>query len=96
MPTLTKAQITDAVSNQASLTKTDSAELVETLFELIKQTLENGDHVLITGFGKFSIKPKHERRGRNPATGEPMMLPPRKVATFKCGRVLKDRINGRK
>jgi integration host factor subunit alpha len=59
----------------------------------MKQTLENGEGVLISGFGKFSVHEKHERRGRNPQTGEPIMLDPRKVITFKCSGVLRDKIN---
>ncbi|UCD32164.1 MAG: HU family DNA-binding protein, partial [Desulfobacterales bacterium] len=59
----------------------------------IKRTLENNEDVLISGFGKFSVKDKKERKGRNPATGEEMMLAPRKVVTFKCSGKLRDKIN---
>ncbi len=60
----------------------------------MKSTLASGDDVLISGFGKFCVKAKQERKGRNPATGGDMMLAPRKVVTFKCSGILRDRING--
>jgi len=63
--------------------------------EIIKNTLESDEDVLISGFGKFSVKQKAERRGRNPATGEDMMLAPRKVVTFRCSGKLRDKINGK-
>jgi integration host factor subunit alpha len=91
--TLTKAHIVENLFGQNLFTKTESAQIVETLFELIKQSLEEGDDVLISGFGKFSVKEKHQRRGRNPQTGEPVMLDSRKVVTFKCSGVLRDKIN---
>jgi integration host factor subunit alpha len=71
-----------------------SAQIIDTLFELIKQSLQNGEDVLIIGFGKFSVKEKHQRVGRNPQTGEPTMLPPRKVVTFKCSDVPRAAMNG--
>jgi len=61
--------------------------------KIIKQNLENGEDVLISGFGKFCVKEKKERKGRNPATGDDMMLSPRKVVTFRCSPVLRKRIN---
>ena len=81
--TLTKAQIVEALFAKNIFTKTQSAQIIDTLFELIKQSLQNGEDVLVSGFGKFSVKEKQARRGRNPQTGEPMTLPPRKVVTFK-------------
>jgi integration host factor subunit alpha len=92
--TLTKAQIVEAVQNQIGFPKTRSSEVVETLLEIIKKTLESGEDVLVSGFGKFCVKEKRARRGRNPSTGEDMMLEPRKVVTFKCSGKLRDRING--
>ena len=82
--TLTKAQIIDGIQNQIGFTKNQSTDTVETLLEIIKHTLEAGDDVLVSGFGKFCVREKQKRRGRNPATGDDMMLDPRKVATFKC------------
>jgi integration host factor subunit alpha len=61
--------------------------------EIIKRTLESGEDVLVSGFGKFCVKTKRERRGRNPATGEDMMLEPRRIVTFNCSRKLRDKIN---
>ena len=69
-------------------------DIVETLIEIIKRTLESGEEVLISGFGKFQIKQKRARRGRNPATDEDMILPARRVVTFKCSGKLRDKVNG--
>ncbi|UCF01307.1 MAG: integration host factor subunit alpha [Deltaproteobacteria bacterium] len=90
--TLTKAQIADAICNQTGIPKWRSDELVDFAFEVIKETLESGEDVLISGFGKWSVKEKGERRGRNPQTGEPIMLAPRKVVKFECGSALRDPI----
>ena len=94
MSTLTKAQIVNNIQKQFGFTRSRSIDLVETLLEIIKATLENGEDVMISGFGKFCVNFKKERRGRNPATGEDMMLAPRKVVTFKCSGKLRDKING--
>jgi len=91
--TLTKFQIIDAIAEQNGFTKNKSTETVETILELIKSSLASGEDVLISGFGKFCVKKKRERKGRNPATGEDMMLAPRRVVTFKCSGKLRDRIN---
>ena len=91
--TLTKADIIETVYNELDLSKNRSTELVEQLLEIIKHTLASGDDVMISGFGKFQVQDKRQRRGRNPATGESMMLSPRKVVTFKCSRKLRDKIN---
>ena len=90
---LTKAHIINSIQNQLNIPKSRSSELVESLLKIIKSTLESGEDVLISGFGKFCVKEKSERRGRNPATGEDMMLSPRKVVTFKCSGKLRDKIN---
>ena len=66
---------------------------MKTFIEIIKSTLETGEDVLISGFGKFCVREKNERKGRNPATGNDLMLSPRKVVTFKCSGKLRDRIN---
>jgi len=92
--TLTKIQIVESIQNQIGFPKNRSSEIVETLLEIIKSTLESGEDVLVSGFGKFCVNEKKERRGRNPATGEDMMLSPRKVVTFKCSGKLRDRVNG--
>ena len=90
---LTKANIVEAVSEQIGYPKNQSYELIKTLLEIIKRTLESGEDVLVSRFGKFCVKTKHERRGRNPSTGKDMMLEPRKVVTFRCSRQLRDKIN---
>ena len=74
-------------------TRKKSIETIEILLELIKRSLESGDEVLITGFGKFCVKKKKRRRGRNPASGEYMILAPRQVVTFKWSGKLKEKLN---
>ncbi len=92
--TLTKAHVINAIADQIGFPKNHSSKIVETLLEIIKKALENGDDVLISGFGKFCVKEKRERRGRNPSTGEDMMIKPRKVVTFQCSGNLRKKING--
>lgn len=87
--TLTKTHIIESVSSQIGFTKKQSINTVETLLEIIKSTLESGEDILISGFGRFCVKAKKERRGRNPATGDEMMLAPRKIVTFKCSGKLR-------
>ncbi len=94
--TLTKAHIAKTIHDHCGFTNDRSAQLVDSLLEIIKQTLENGEDVLITGFGKFWVREKRERRGRNPATGEDLILPPRKVIVFISSGVLRDKINGKR
>lgn len=91
--TLSKDHLINSIRNDVDLPKTKSAELFESLLEIIKNKLVNGEDVLISGFGKFCVMSKRERKGRNPATGEDMMLGSRRVVTFKCSPVLRDRIN---
>jgi integration host factor subunit alpha len=93
---LTKADIIKEVISENGYAQRQATETVETLLEIMKRTLASGDDVLISGFGKFCVKAKQERKGRNPATGGDMMLAPRKVVTFKCSGKLRDRINGEK
>jgi len=92
--TLTKAQLIDSVHKQLGLPKNKSAQVVDSLLEIIKKTLEDGEDVLISGFGKFCVKEKGKRGGRNPQTGNDLMLDKKRVVTFKCSGVLRDRING--
>lgn len=91
--TLTKAQIVDLVHEELPFPKNKSTEVIEGLVEIIKHTLESGEDVLISGFGKFCVKQKRERRGRNPATGNDLLLAQRKVVTFKCSGKLREKIN---
>ena len=90
---LTKDEIVEAVAEETDFLKNRSAEIVESLIEVIKSSLESGDDVLVSGFGKFCVKEKRDRRGRNPATGEDMKLEARRVVTFRCSRQLRDKIN---
>ena len=89
---LTKSDIVAKV-HELGFTKKKSVDTVESLLEIIKSTLAQGDDVLVSGFGKFCIKDKKQRRGRNPATGSDLILRERKVVTFKCSGKLRDRIN---
>lgn len=91
--TLTKADIVESVNNGLGYPKNRCSELVETLLDIIKESLEQGEDVLISGFGKFCVKDKKQRRGRNPATGDDLLLGERKVVTFKCSHLLRDKIN---
>ena len=90
---LTKADIIESMRDQLGFTNNKSSEITETLIEIIKRPLASGEDVLISGFGKFCVSNKAKRRGRNPATGEDMMLKPRKVVTFKCSGKLRRKIN---
>jgi integration host factor subunit alpha len=90
---LTKNDIVTSV-HELGFTKKKSVEIIETLLEIMKSTLEKNEDVLISGFGKFCVKQKKQRRGRNPATGADLMLKERKVVTFKCSGKLRDKING--
>ena len=91
---LTKSHLIDAIAEQNGFSNKKSSETVEIILEIIKSTLASGEDVLISGFGKFCVREKRERKGRNPATGEDMILEPRRVVTFKCSGKLKGRING--
>jgi len=91
--TLKKADLIDFTYNQVGLSKTRSAQVIESLLDIIKETLENGEDVLISGFGKFYVKDKGKRRGRNPQTGNDLMLDARRVVTFRCSGLLKDKLN---
>jgi integration host factor subunit alpha len=91
--TLTKADIVESVNDELGYPKNRCSELVETLLDIIKESLEQGEDVLISGFGKFCLKEKKQRRGRNPATGDDLLLGERKVVTFKCSHLLRDKIN---
>jgi len=91
--TVTRDRIFEVVSRETEYQKKRSTEIVEVLIEIIKETLGSGDDVLVSGFGKFSVKSKKARKVRNPATGEDMILESRRVVTFKCSGRLRDKIN---
>ncbi len=91
--TLTKSQINQTIRTQTRFTERQSAEITEILLEIIKRTLESGENVLISGFGKFCIREKRKRRGRNPATGEKMMLPSKRGVVFRWSWKLREKVN---
>jgi integration host factor subunit alpha len=91
--TLSKDAIISAVAKANGYHRPQATQLIETLLEIIKSRLASGEDVLISGFGKFCVKEKRERRGRNPATGEDMKLVARRVVTFKCSGQLRDKMN---
>ena len=89
---LTKTEIVENLL-KIGFNRKKSVQMLENLLEIIKKNLENGEDVLISGFGKFCVKEKRERRGRNPATGDDLILEKRKVVTFNCSSVLRDKFN---
>jgi integration host factor subunit alpha len=91
--TLVKENLVQSLYDQAGLSKQQSKALVDNVFELIKKSLESGDDVLISGFGKFMVKEKAQRKGRNPETGDDLTIEARKVVNFRCSPVLRDKIN---
>ena len=92
--TLTKADLIDSIYNRFDFSKAKSAQAVESIFAIMKNTLGGGEDVLISGFGKFIVMKKRERRGRNPQTGDDLMLRPRKVVRFRWSEVLREKMNG--
>ena len=94
--TLTKVDIISQVhATNPRMTKIQAREAVEIILRIIKSSLENGEDVLLSGFGKFNVKAKSARKGRNPHTGEAVMLEARKVVTFKPSRLLREKVNGK-
>lgn len=91
---MTKYTVVEKLQSDLGFFKKQSLESVESLLEIIKITLESGEDVLVSGFGKFCVKEKTERKGRNPATSQTMMLEPRRVLTFKSSDLLRDMVNG--
>jgi integration host factor subunit alpha len=91
-PNMTKADIVQTLVNQNGYTKKQAFDFVETMLELIKSDLAQGNDVLISGFGKFNVRDKAVRLGRNPSTGKALMLDARRVVTFKCGK-LREKVN---
>jgi integration host factor subunit alpha len=93
--TLTKAELIDAVYEKVGFSKKEAADLVELVFESMKEELCKGGAIKISGFGKFRVRAKKARMGRNPQTGEAMVISARKVLTFTPSRILRDGINGK-
>lgn len=90
---LTKQEIVERIAESNGYPKSRSSDILETLLEIIKRTLASGEDLMVSGFGKFVVKEKKLRKGRNPATGDDLMLDPRRVVTFKCSGKLRDKIN---
>ncbi len=93
--TTTKSNIIDEIYTNTDLSKTNSIQVTETTLKIMKSTLESGEDVLISGFGKFEVKDKNQRKGRNPATGNDLILDARRVVTFRCSGVLREKLNGK-
>ncbi len=90
---MTKADIVESIYERVGFSKKESAELVETVFEVIKEALVSGEKVKFSGFGNFIVREKNARKGRNPQTGEEIQLEARRVLTFKPSLVLKNELN---
>ena len=93
MTALTKKTIIEKISTKNNQTPSQAKDTLESLLELMKSTLASGEDIMISGFGKFQVNEKAPRKGRNPATGQEMMLKGRKVVVFKCSGGLRDRVN---
>jgi len=91
---VTKAEIARIVHERVGLTKKESAEIVESVLNVIRDSLEQGDNVKLSGFGHFMVRDKHARRGRNPKTGTDITIEPRSVVTFRASPLLKDKLTG--
>jgi integration host factor subunit alpha len=91
---MTKADIVEVVHNRTGFSKKESSEAVESILDILKEILEEGEKIKLSGFGNFVIRKKEVRKGRNPKTGEEMEISARSVLTFKPSQKLKDHING--
>ena len=91
--TVTKTHLTSSIHNRLDIPKIQASRLIESLLENIKRTLASGEDILISGFGKFCVKDKKIRRGRNPQTGDDLMLDGRRVVTFKGSSILRGKMN---
>jgi integration host factor subunit alpha len=91
--TLTKIEIVNLLNEQIGIPKVECTRIVESFFDIIKFELDEGNPVMVSGFGKWTVKAKRERKGRNPQTGEDLSIRARKVVTFKPSAVLRDTLN---
>ena len=89
----TKITIMEKLIDQYDWSRSEAAETIEALLESIKETLSSGEEIMLSGFGKFQVNEKSQRKGRNPATGKEMMIGKKRVVTFKCAGKLRDEIN---
>lgn len=94
IPPMTKRDIIEKVRDISNLQRKEAEGMVESVLEIIKETLASGEEVKIAGFGKFIVHQKHDRTGRNPQTGEPLTITARKILTFKPSIILKQELNG--
>ena len=92
---MTKVDITDSICEKLGILRKESLHLAESVIEIIKDELVKGNDVMISGFGKWTVKSKKERKGRNPQTGEEIMIDARKVITFKPSTLLRDKVNSK-
>ena len=90
---LTKIDIIDSIYDEIGIPKKECVSIVESVFDIIKEELNNGNDVMISGFGKWTVKSKRERKGRNPKTGEALMINARRVVTFKPSSVLRGTVS---
>ncbi|MCP4579574.1 MAG: integration host factor subunit alpha [Deltaproteobacteria bacterium] len=93
---ITKSKLIELICKNSNFSKKEATTTIESLLETIKKTLESGEDLLISGFGKFTVKEKSQRRGRNPETGNDLILDARRVVTFKCSKNLRDKLNDNK
>ena len=91
--TWTKAEIIKKVAEETGFQRKEAYKAVESLLEVMKDTLASGEDILVSGFGKFTVRQKNKRLGRNPETGESMILDERRVVTFKCSKQLREKMN---
>lgn len=96
MDTLTKKDIIEDIIMNVGLGRKEASDCIETFLEIIKETLEKGEDVSLSGFGKWSVRSKRERKGRNPKTGEKIAITQRRVTTFSLSNVLRARLEGKK
>lgn len=92
--TLTRADLCEAVHQEVGLSRQECSALVERTLALIAEALERGETVKLSGFGVFQVRAKRARMGRNPKTGEPAAIDPRRVISFRASQVMKARVNG--
>lgn len=92
---MTKADIVEKIAEKCGITKRESIDILESVFNILKSTLENGEDIKISGFGKFEVKNKHSRKGRNPQTGEAIIIEARKILSFKPSTILKKSVQAK-
>jgi len=89
---MNKTELVDAIAKKAGLTKAQAARALDAFLDTVEETLKQGGSVVLVGFGTFTVKERRERQGRNPRTGEPMVIPAAKVPAFRPGKKLKDAV----